>query len=197
VKAEPGAHSEKYSLPLAVVLRDMLGYAKTSKEAKRIANLREVLVNGRPETSIKAPIGLFDVIEFPKTKSAFVVKLSRNGKLMFEPTKAKDSRLCRLENKTIVSGGKLQLNLWGGLNVLAGKDDYKVGDTLKIGLKDNKVLGKVEFKEGSNAHIIGGTHVGETANIQKIEQIGNRKEVLLKGEKGEFRTRKEYIYPVE
>jgi len=40
-------------------------------------------------------------------------------------------KLCRIQNKTIVKGKKVQLNLHDGKNKLVEKDEYKTGDVLK------------------------------------------------------------------
>ena len=44
-KPNPGSHKMKYVVPVVVLLRDILKYAKTSKEVKLILHDDEVLVN--------------------------------------------------------------------------------------------------------------------------------------------------------
>jgi small subunit ribosomal protein S4e len=195
VRPNPGAHPLKYSIPLTVVLRDMVGVAANAYEAKKIARARKMLVNGKVRTDPKYPVGLMDMVELPEMKELYQVRITNKGRLYLHPTKA-DCRLVRLEDKTVLKGGKMQLN-FGGTNLLVDKDEYKTGDVLKLGLKDGKVKGKIEFKENANAIVIGGAHIGEVAKIKKIEQVGELKEVILTGEKGDFRTRREYVFPVE
>ena len=195
VKPNPGAHPLKYSVPLTVALRDMLKVADTAYEAKKIARARKVMVNGKVRTDPKYPVGLMDVVEFPEAKELYHVRITDKGKLYLEPTKV-DYRLVRLEGKTVLKGGKVQLN-FSGTNIAVDKDEYKTGDVLKLSLKEGKIKGKVDFKEGTNALIIGGAHIGKIAKINKVEQVGDLKEVILTGGKGDFRTRKDYVFPVE
>ena len=53
------------------------------------------------------------------------------GLIFYEKIDAK-WKLHRIENKTIVKGKKVQLNLHDGRNIIVGKDEYKSGDVLKI-----------------------------------------------------------------
>ena len=47
VKPAPGSHAIEDSLPLLVIIRDILGLADNSREAKRIINTGNVLIDGR------------------------------------------------------------------------------------------------------------------------------------------------------
>ena len=46
VKPSAGPHAIESSLPLLIVIRDILGLADNSREAKRIINNGEILVDG-------------------------------------------------------------------------------------------------------------------------------------------------------
>ena len=61
----PGSHSVEESVPAALMLRDILKVCDTSREAKRIVGNRDLLVDGKPVRSVKAPVGIMDVVAIP------------------------------------------------------------------------------------------------------------------------------------
>lgn len=168
-KPSPGPHGVGESMPVVVVLRDLLKLADTAKEAKRILHNKEVLVDGRVVTDYEFPVGLMDVVSIPKLGQHYRMMLDRNGK--FRLVKLAEGRqawkLCRIEGKTTVQGGKTQLNLHDGRNLLVAKDSYKVGDVLKIEVPSQKILDSYKVAKGSTAVIIGGSNVGELAVIEE------------------------------
>ena len=178
-KSSPGPHKIENSVPLTVALRDLLEYAENDREVRNVLNARKIMVNGKIETDRAFPLGFMDILEIPSSKEIFLVTLTKKGRLMLKSIKKADHRLCRLEGKTVLKGGKIQLNLWGGANIIVEKDEYKVGDTIKLALKDKKIKGKIELKEGNSAFIIGGNYIGEQVKIKKIELSGEIKEAIL------------------
>ncbi|MCK5112222.1 MAG: 30S ribosomal protein S4e, partial [Thermoplasmatales archaeon] len=129
----------------------------------------------------------------------FRVLFDQKGKLTLVPISAKDAewKLCRIENKTIVKGNKIQLNFHDGKNKLVKKDEYKTGDVLKISLADNKISDVFKVDKGNVSMIINGSHVGQIANIEDIQIVSSSKPNLakMKGDK-EFSTLAEYIFPI-
>ena len=119
--------------------------------------------------------------------------------LSFIPISSEETKwkLCRIENKTVVKEKHIQLNLHDGRNKLVEKDEYKTGDVLKISLKDKKISEVYPFSKGNVSMIIGGSHVGQIANIQDVEIIPSSKPNLakMKGAK-EFLTLKNYVFPI-
>ncbi len=71
VRTFPGPHPKSYSYPLLVVLRDVLGIAKTRREALSVLNQGKVNVDGRVVKAEAFPIGMMDVIDFPETGKSF------------------------------------------------------------------------------------------------------------------------------
>jgi small subunit ribosomal protein S4e len=168
-KPSPGAHSIESSMPAAMVLRDMIKACDTGREAKRIIGNRELLVDGTPVKNPKAPIGMMDTISIPKMNLNFRMLLTDKGKLTIVPISADEAKwkLCRIENKTKISGGKIQLNLSGGRNIVLDANQYKTGDTLKIDVLDQKVLGSFPLAPGASALIINGALAGKVETIQE------------------------------
>lgn len=174
-KQSPGAHSIEDSMPAAMVLRDMVGVCDTAREAKRIIGNRELIVDGKAVKNPKAPIGVMDVVSIPKSGLNFRMLLTDKGKLAIVPIKEAEAKfkLCRIEDKTIIAGGKTQLNLSGGRNIVLDQNAYAVGDTLKLELPEQKVVGHYPFKKGASVLIISGAQAG------RIEQVADH--VVVKG----------------
>jgi len=165
-KPSPGAHSIEDGVPVNIVLRDMLRVCQTAKEVRLLLADRSVLVDGKPVSDLKKGVGLMDVVSLPKTGEAYRMVMDRRGKLqMVKVPEAKASwKLCRIENKTTVPGGKTQLNLHDGRNILSD-GDYHTGDVLKIELPSQKILDVYRMDQGAVALLTSGAHVGELAVI--------------------------------
>ena len=134
VKQSPGPHPLETSVPLLIMVRDVLGYCDTAREGRRIIGARNILIDGRIVTNYKMPVGFMDVLTIPKAKENFRALLDTKGKI--RPIRISKDRakwkLIRLENITTIKGGKTQLNLHDGRNILVDKGKYKPGDVLKI-----------------------------------------------------------------
>ncbi len=174
-KPSPGPHPVERSMPIAVLLRDSLGVCDTAREARHILNSRHVFVDGRAVTDPKFPVGLMDVLSMEETKAHYRMLVDTRGRMHLMPIEAAEAKwkLCRVENKTTVRGGKTQINLHDGRNVLLEKDAHKSGTTLRLGLPEQKVLGHYDLAEGATALITGGKHVGELAHVLAVQKTRN------------------------
>lgn len=199
-KPIPGAHPADRSLPLGLVLRDYLKLVDTMGEAKRVLGNREILVDGRPATNHKGTVGLMDVVSVPKLEKAYRVVLDRHGRVALTEIPANQAgwKFCRVENKTVVSGGRLQLNLHDGRNVLVKETNYKTGDVVKVSVPEQKILGHYAFGKGMSAYITGGAHVGEFAKVEDVEVIRSPRPNLVSLKAGEtsFSTVKPFVFVV-
>jgi len=168
-KQSAGAHSVESSMPAVLVLRDMISICDTAREAKRVIGNRELFVDGKAVKNPKAPIGVMDIVTVPKMGLSYRILLSDKGKLTAVAVSEEEGKykLCRIEDKKIVKGGKYQLNLSGGRNVLLDKNDYKVGDSLKIEVPEQKVVECYPMKEGSKVLIICGSQAGKVKTIKE------------------------------
>jgi small subunit ribosomal protein S4e len=197
IKPSPGPHPQEWAIPLGVVLRDMLGHCDTGKEAKRIIGSRQILVDGKPVTSDKHPVGLMDVVSVPALKEHYRFLLDGRGHFTTVTLTEKEAqwKMVRIENKTTVRGGLIQLNLHDGRNILMKKDDYKTGDTLKISVPDQKILGHYPLAKGNSAMLIAGKHAGELVHVEDYTPTRNPKENIVTFEEG-FATVKDNVFIV-
>lgn len=206
-KPSPGPHSIKESLPFALVIRDMLQLAKTIREVKKILSEGKAEVDGKIRRDKKFPVGLMDVIEFPDAKLAYRV-LPSPGKglaLIDIPKNEKSLKLCRIEDKTYVKGGNIQLNLHDGRNILLNikdsknskEDVYKTFDTLQIKIPEQKILKHLAFKEKTYALVTSGRNIGRSGKIMKIEKSAFAKPsiVTMKDDgNNTFQTIADYVF---
>jgi small subunit ribosomal protein S4e len=157
-------------VPVTVVVRDLLKICNTAAEVKTILSNRDMLVDGKIVNDSRKGIGLMDVISFPKANSHYRMVVNVRGKLTLVaiPEEKSSWKLCRIDNKTIVPGGKTQLNLHDGRNILVEKDEYKTGDVLKIEVPTQKILGAYKMEQGSMALITSGSSVGRAEVIDEI-----------------------------
>ncbi len=176
VAAKAGPHGKSECIPLGVLLRDILGFADTLSEAKRILNKSFVLVNGKIVKDYKFPVGLMDVLSFSKTDKHFRI-IPESGKLVPKEIEKKNSsfKLGKIVVKNHVHGGKIQFCLHDGTTFLADakKAAYKVGDTLKVTVPDNKIDVHLPMEPGSVAVIMGGKHVGGVGKIKEVQIINS------------------------
>jgi len=199
IKQSPGPHRLEKSIPLGIIIRDYLKLCDSYREVKRVISSGDILVDGSIRKNHKFPCGLMDVLSIPKLKKDYRLLFDKNGKLTLVPISSKDAewKLQRIENKTIIKGNKIQLNFHDGKNILVKKDEYKTGDVLKISFKDNKISEVFKYEKGTVSMIIGGSHIGEMANILDIQVVSSSKPNLAKMKGNtEFSTLSHYIFPI-
>lgn len=172
MRPEPSGHKMSMAVPLTMMFRDMLKRVKTAKEMKYILHNKEVLLNGKKISSHKASVGLFDVISIPETKKYYRIVLSERGILTAIETEAKDAALVpmKIKNKTVISGGKIQLNFTNGYCLNVEKDDYKTGNVLVIDVIKKDIKEKLVLDKGVAVCLLSGKHIGQVANIEELKE---------------------------
>ncbi|MGQ4833176.1 MAG: 30S ribosomal protein S4e [Candidatus Asgardarchaeia archaeon] len=209
IRALPGPHPKEASIPLLIILRDILGYANTKREAKRILSEGKVKVDGKIRRELGYPVGLMDVIELVPTNETYRVLPNKQGKLILHPIPKEEAsfKLCSIYNKTTVRGGHIQLNLHDGRNIIIEvkdprnptEDVFKTFDTIKLAIPKQRILDHIPFKEGVLALVVSGKNMGDIGRITKITRTqsphANVVELqTLNGEKIETTT--SYVFPI-
>jgi len=194
-RPNPGMHSKKNSTSINVVLRDMLNYAKTTRDVKVILSKGDILVDGKQIKDHRFAVGLMDLIETPKTKECFRVLLDKKGKISIIKIKQEERKikLCKIVGKTIIKKEKIQLNLNDGKNIIIDKNNYNTGDTLVIEVPEQKIKEHLKFEKGVCVYLSGGNHKGESGIIEEIKDIL----IKVKPESGEvFETSKKFAFVI-
>jgi small subunit ribosomal protein S4e len=210
VKPNAGPHPISRCIPLTLVLRNILGVAKTRSEVKTIIHEEKIMVDGKVQREELFPTGVMDVVSIPEVEKWYRILPYEKG-LFFHPISKDEAafKLCRIENKKVLSGGNMQLNLHDGRNVLVEvkdpnkpeEDVFHILDTLKISLPNQEILGHMKLAEGTPAIIVGGKNAGKHGRIVAIEQRPRQKRrnslVTVEDERGNrFQTTVDYVFVI-
>lgn len=196
VGANAGAHSMETGIPLLIVVRDMLKLANNAREAKRIINEKNILIDGVVRTDYKHMVGLFDIVSIPASNEYYRVLLDTHNRFKLFKEDADAGKLCRINNKTIIKKGVVQLNLHDGSNII-GSNDYKTFDTIILDIKEHKIIKHLGYKPGNLAMIVGGEHSGEIGKIKQIRKVrGSGTNMVAISNEQEFETIEDYIYVI-
>ncbi len=198
VRTDPGPHPKDKSIPLSLIIRDLLGYAQNLKEVKMILADGYVLVDGKTAKDYRMPIGLMDIVSFPKQETMFRMVINRQGKLIALPVKELGTKLTQIKTRYVQKGGKITVMLHDNRNIIVDKD-YAVGDSLIIAVPHVKIEGHIPLKEGSLCYVTKGKHIGSVAKVVEFKLLGmGRTQVKLESDDGsEFYTVRRYLFPID
>ena len=194
----PGPYGKRGSMPLIVLLREVLGITGNSKETKVLLMDRKVLVDGIARTDHKFPIGFMDIISLPVADEHYVIGIKR-GKLVPEKIeKGKTGmKLLKVTGKSTLKGNKISIELHDGRNLLAD-NNVKVGDSIEYDFVGKKMVKLLKFGKGAKCIITDGKHSGANVVVEEIfpNNEGRPAEALVaKGEES-FRTLADYLFVV-
>jgi small subunit ribosomal protein S4e len=173
-----------------LIVRDILGLARTRRETKTIVSQGKIKVDGKVQLEELFPIGLMDVISIPEMKKAYRLLPSRRGLILHPIGKTETMfKLCRIKGKNILKGGRIQLNLHDGRNIRVQVEDprkpkediFQTLDVLKISVPGQEVTAHLKLATDMHAIIIGGKNVGKFGKIVAIEKRPNQKRRALMG----------------
>lgn len=173
-------HNLKTGIPLLIILRDILKLGKTRKELKNILNEKRIKVNQKVVKNDKFPLGILDVLSLDNKNFRIIIKNKKFSLKEIEEKEAEE-KVVEIIGKKILRGKKVQINLMDGRNYLI-KDDLKVGDSVIINLKENKITNTARFKENSKVLFVSGKHIGEEGIIKKIDNERKLATIKLKDE---------------
>ncbi|WP_332450321.1 30S ribosomal protein S4e [Methanoculleus sp.] len=205
MKTAPGPHNAG-ALPVGVWLREHIGLAQNASEVRKILHQRDIIVNGRACRDPQMGLGVFDIVSIPKLGKHYRIQLDMRGNLIAVeiPAESAKTRLCKIRNKTTVKGGKVQLNLAFGANILAD-NTYRAKDSIVVtlGVEGDdrfRIVDHFPFGEGNVATIVGGKHSGKVGRIVEIiktaSSVPNRVILADDSTGTRFETIEEYVFMV-
>ena len=150
------------------MVRDILKIVETGKEARTIINKGEILVDGRIRKDNAYPVGLFDAISIPTSNQFYRVVPSSDGfNVIGIPKDEANVKICKIEGKTLVEKGRVQLNLNDGKNMLVdGK--FSTGDSLLVEVPSLKIKDHLKLAKGSLGIILKGKNSGKSVEVKEI-----------------------------
>ncbi|MHA1146984.1 MAG: 30S ribosomal protein S4e [Promethearchaeota archaeon] len=181
INPSPGPHPKRDCLPLLHIVRDLLKITDTHREAKKLIGLGHFKVDGKVVKDKGFPVGLMDVISIDKINKHYrILPDSHYGLILHEiPEDEANVKLCRIQGKTTIKGGHVQLNLHDGRNILIRvanprdpkEDVYKRMDVLLISVPEQEILKTLKFQTGNIALIMDGKNIGQTGIITNIKKL--------------------------
>ena len=195
-------------MPLVLVIRETLGYAKTSKEAERIINTGKVVVDGVARKDHRYGVGLMDVVRIEATGETFRVLPKPSRGMSLSPISQKEAgyKLCRVVGTRSIEGGKTQLNLHDGRNIVVqtrdprqkADDAVAVGGALQLTVPDQKLVKYIPFQPGGVGLVIDGRNQGLYGKIISITPgtHARPKTVRIETATEAFETPAKYVIPV-
>ena len=200
VKARAGPHGED-GVPLVVILRDVLGYVDSKKEARYALSQDAILVNGEPINDEKRPIGMFDIVAFPEREEYYRVFPDEGGRLSLTAidADAADSRLGKVVRKQQVDGGDTQLTLHDGTNVTVEDGEYNTKDSVVVDNDDKSIVAHFPYEEGALVTAVQGNHGGKIGELTEIDvTLGSGSNIVtVDTEDGTFETVEEYVVVID
>lgn len=196
----PGPHALNKSITINYMLKELLHYANTTREVKVILNNKDIIINKVIRKNHRFPVGIFDVIELPKTKEYF--RLFQDESLRFilhkiskEEAEIKPSKII---NKTKLKKGKLQINLSDSRNILVDNDKFKVGDTLILNLNTNSIKSHLKLEKNAKIYLMEGKYTGKIATIENVIETKNLNpaKIICKSDNKKFETLKKYVFVI-
>jgi len=196
----PGPHPRKASMPIGVLLRDILKIAETAKEIKKALSAKLVLVDGKARSEEKFPCGMMDVISFPKADKYYRLVVDWKGRIVpIEITKeSASSKILKVVGKHTMTGGKLSATFHDGRNAVVD-NHIKVGDSVVVSLPDAKVKTHLKMHPGARCLVREGKHAGHIVKLKEMimRRGGKPNEALVTGDDGEFITVAKYLFVVD
>lgn len=195
----PGPHNLHASLPLGIVIKELIRLARTSKECRSILKRSLVCVNNIKRKNEKFPVGFLDKISIPSLNEHYCLLLNKKGFIALRLNADLDKGLCKITNKRNVSKAKIQLSFHDGSTLLTESKEFKVGDVIQLTAKKEVAL-HLPFKEGMLAYITKGRYRGALGIVKAIKQASmSRKGTAILSpincpDKTEIETAKEYIF---
>jgi len=170
-KPRPGAHSQAFGLPINVLMRDLIGVVKTTREVKYVIFERSLLVDNKKISDSRFVVGLMDSVSLPDSDTYFRILLDTNGKIYALPIDKAETalKICKITGKSLIKK-KVQLNLHDGRNIFVDKDVYKVGDSVLLDLPKQVIKSHVKFEKGTLVFMIGGKLVGRIATVEGVDK---------------------------
>lgn len=197
MRPKPSGHTKNESVPLGVILRDVLGKAKNLKELKYICNKGNIEVDGRVIKDYKFSIGPMDIIRIKDINECYrFTPTDTRRRLSLEPIAMDtDWKLCKINNKRSIKKDLIQFVLHDGRNIVIPRkesEDTKTkfndkkflkatpGGTFKINIPSQEIGEYYPLEEGAMILVDKGVNRGKIGKLVEIEKlIGKRKSIAV------------------
>jgi len=194
---EPGPHRFKMSLPLLVLVRDLLKLAETSREAKHIISRSMILVDGVARASYKFPVGLMDVVSVREINKHYRILVDEKGVLtpVEIPQEEASMKICRVNRKYLYKG-RLRLTTEDGRTFEAEDHSMNIGGSLLVKIPEGTIVDKTPLAEGNSAYVFMGKHAGTIGIVKTASESSLLRDsmvTLILSDGSEVSTLRDYV----
>lgn len=175
IRPSPGPHPLEYCIPIMVIIRDMLGYAHTGKEARRIIKKGYIKVDRRVRRDPKYPAGLMDVIEIDVVNEAYRLMPYKKYPLTLVkiPEQERNLKIGKVMSKRRIKGDLVQITLHDGRNFIykSIEESPKPYDSIVFNIEPQAYLQTLKMSVGNYAIVTGGEKTGFHGRIIDIKWL--------------------------
>lgn len=172
VTVRPGQHQKHLSVPIAVLLRDVLKLVRTLREAKSAIYSGRVKVDGVRRKSLHHGVGLMDTVVLEGNADAYRM-VPKDGHIL-RPIKITDAseagkKICKVTSKTTIRGGATQVGFHDGRSMVVEDKSIRVGDSCVVQVPEQKILEVIGLKVGCMAIVTRGVNAGRIGTVDEIK----------------------------
>ncbi len=198
VSPSAGPHPAFSSIPLQIILRNILHVTETASETRKVLNANKVQVDGVTRKDTGFPVGLMDVLHIPDAQKYYRILLDKKGLILKEMAKDYDKKLLKIRGKKTIRGGKIQLSFHDGTTLITNKPEYKPNDTVVVKIPSKEIVSHVKLEPGVTVLITGGKNIGKIAKLKEIEAISGSRanELIVETSEGVYETQVKFVFPI-
>ena len=156
------------ALPVAIILKEILGVAESRRETKRIVQDGKVLVDGIVIKDERRPVTLMSIISITDA-GTYRMLLNKRGKLYLKELNSKQEfKPCKVISKKSIKGNKIQLGFHDGRTIITDNKEGNLNDTFIFKVPDFKQSTHLKLAKKAKVYLTGGSNVGSTGVVENI-----------------------------
>lgn len=167
------SHNNENSIPLSVLLRDVLKVVRTTKELKKVLQEKLIQINGKEINNHKYPVGLFDVVSIDGRNLRIIIGANKKFKAEDIGKSDAEIKVIKIIGKKQIGKDKIQFNLVDGRNIISNENAF-VGDSVVYNHKTGKITKILKLEKGNDAFVVKGKHAGFRGKITGVLKEGGK-----------------------
>ncbi len=165
-KPTAGRYPLENSIALITLLREKLGIAANSAEARYIVKNGNVSINGKTIRNERYPVGFGDTLTLSKSGKSYKVDVAKKSIVSLQEIKSETKeRTLKVIGKYVGAKNTMMLRLYDG-SVIKGKNDIKVNDSVVV--NGNSIKSVIKMQKGAKCYVVKGAHASENGKILEI-----------------------------
>jgi len=196
-KCGAGPHSAQHSIPLAIILRNILKLSQSYNETKAILAQGLIMIDGKVCKNANHPVGIMDVLSIPSMKTYYRILCDVKGRFKLVDISKNEASYKLLKVSKVMMGAKKVpiLVSHDGRTIKHSIVGLHVGDTIRYDLNDRKILGVSKMMVGAPVLAWAGNNKGRIGHIIAENKIlGKDSYIKCVDSRGnEFVTVKSYL----